>query len=351
MGCLERGFRDRDFIETIEHFLFCVIGSIHPRDRVISYVKYVPSEGGLWGKGERRFRRILRNYVMFELIDTLNFLERYPEHLYYSHVMGIKMSAVPLDRIIFHFKPEERLRELIRNSDALDPLERKALDLVNRISDESGIPLRYFGVTGSILLGIHHLLSDIDLTIYGIENARRVKETLKQIYLNKMLDLKALNGVRAEDWCLSKSRLHHLTYEEARRLLSRRWNIGVFQGTYFSIHPVKIESEVNERYGDRIFRPRGMIRIIAKVVDDSEADFMPATYGVEDVRILEGRCEGDIREVVSYEGLYSGIASVGERIIAYGKLETVMDWRSSEVYYRVLIGSQEARGRDYIKLL
>ncbi|MEM2273620.1 MAG: hypothetical protein QXT26_07970 [Thermoproteota archaeon] len=348
---MERGFRDRDFIETVEHFMFCVIGSVHPPDRVISYVKYVPSRDGIWFRGEKRFCRIVCNYVMPELINTLKFLERYPEYLYYSHVMGIRMSAVPLKKILFHFKPEEKMKEIAKNVSDLDPLERRALELAIKISDESGVKLGYFGVTGSILLGIHQPFSDIDLTVYGMENARHVKETLKQIYLSRAPDLTALNGITAENWCLNKSKLYPLTYEEARKLLSRKWNIGLFKGTFFSIHPVKVEAEINEKYGDRIFRSLGMAKVVANIIDDSEVDFMPAVYRVGDVKVLEGKCEGDIREVVSYEGLYSGIANAGERIIAYGKLELVRDRRSGEVYYRVLVGSQEAGGRDYIRPL
>ncbi|MEM1514777.1 MAG: hypothetical protein QXH24_01805 [Candidatus Bathyarchaeia archaeon] len=346
-----RGFRDRDFIETPEHFLFCVIGSVHPPDRVISYIKYVPSEDGLWYKDNKKFRRILHKYMMVELINTLNFLERYPEYLYYSPILGIRISAVPLRRILFHFKPEEKMANLSKGIKEIDPLERKALDLAIKISEESGVSLRYFGITGSILLGIHQPFSDIDLTIYGMKNTKVIKETLKQIYIETKTDISALKGAKAEEWCIDKSRLHSLTYEEAKKILDRKWNIGVFQGTYFSIHPVKLEDEVSERYGDRVFRSEGMVRTIAEVVDDSEADFMPAKYIVEDVKILKGKNVGDIREVVSYEGLYSGVANAGETIMAYGKLEVVVNRRSGEIYHRILVGSQEALGMDYIKPL
>lgn len=349
---LERGFRDRDFIQTLERFLFCVVGSIHPPDRVISYVKYVPAESGLWGRNDVRFHRIMRRYTMLDLIDTLKFLERYPEYLYYSHAMGIRMSAVPVEKILSHFKPEEKMRQMIEaGREELDPLERKALDLTLKMSDESGVPLENFGVTGSILLGIHQPFSDIDLTVYGMENSRRVKEALMRICSNRAADLQRFSGAKAEEWCLNKSRLHPLTYEEARTLLDRKWNIGLFQGTAFSIHPVKFEREVKERYGERVFRPRGMIKITATVIDDSESDFMPAKYLVEDVKVLEGLQVDDICEVASYEGLYAGIVNRGERIVAYGKLEHVTDNRRGEEYYRVLVGSQEAHGKDYIKPL
>lgn len=349
---LERGFRDRDFIETREHFIFCVIGSVHPPDRVISYLKYIPSASGPWRRGNLEFRRTLREYTMRSLIDTISFLEsHHPEYLYSSSVLGIRISAVPLNRILSHFKPEIRLAELSKRGYELSALEEKALELATRLSEESGVPLKYFGVTGSILLGIHQEFSDIDLTVYGIRNAKLVKEALRRIYFRKNDEISALDGAMAEDWCASKSRLHPLTWDDARNILYRKWNIGIFRGTYFSIHPVRLEDEVGEKYGDRIYRPEGMVKIVARVVDDVEADFMPAIYHVNDVKILEGKCVEDIREVASYEGLYSGIANIGEKIMVYGKLERVIDNRGGETYYRVLVGSQEAFGRDYIKPL
>jgi len=93
---LRCGFRDRDFIQTVEDFLFCVIGSAHPADRIISYVKYIPAGEGIWRRGEKRFKRVMRYYTMLDFIGTLNFLEKYPEYLYDSDVMGIRISAVPL---------------------------------------------------------------------------------------------------------------------------------------------------------------------------------------------------------------------------------------------------------------
>jgi predicted nucleotidyltransferase len=347
---LRRGFRDRDFIQTVEDFLFCVIGSVHPTDRIISYVKYIPAEGGVWRRGEKGFKRIMRYYTMLDLIGTLNFLEKYPEYLYDSDVMGIRISAVPLNRVLMHFKPEDKMRELA-NANRLDYLQSKALNLALIISDESGVPLEFFGVTGSILLDIHQSFSDIDLTVYGVESNMRVKEALKRIYLLNKFGVRRFNSEEAREWCLNKSEMYPLTYEEAKILLDRRWNRGVFQGTMFSIHPVKLEDEVNEKYGDKIFRFEGMITIEATVLDDSEIDFMPSVYAVGDVKVIEGPPVKDIRELVSYEGLYSGLASKGERVRAYGKLERVIDIKRNEEYYRVLVGSQEAHGRDYIKPL
>jgi len=53
--------------------------------------------------------------------------------------------------------------------------------------------------------------------------------------------------------------------------------------------------------------------------------------------------------VVSYESLYADIATEGERIKVRGKLEEVTEKKSGKVYYRVLVGSPQGKGREYIK--
>ena len=346
-----RGFRDRDYLKTIEGYLFCIVGSTHPKDRVIAYLKYVPDSSGRWGRGDKKLRRALRNYTMHDLLETFKFLEKHhPEYLYYSSVMGIEMSAVPLNRISDHFKPEEKLSRLIRMEDP-DDLQRKTVNLVSLISEESGVPLGFFGVTGSILLDIHQNFSDIDLIVYGRRNSESVKETLKQIYNDQSSQIQRFGKKRIREWCLKKARMYPLTYEEAARIFEKKWNRGLFRGTLFSIHPVRLEEENDEEYGDRIFKPEGMIKIEATVLDASEADFLPSIYKVKDVRVIDGPKVRDILEVASYEGIYSGLAEENEKILIYGKLEKVIDRRVGQEYHRVLVGSKEAKGSDYIKPL
>ena len=87
------------------------------------------------------------------------------------------------------------------------------------------------------------------------------------------------------------------------------------------------------------------------VSESSETDFMPSIYSIEDSKIRLGPMIDDIAEVASFEGMYAGIAEEGEGIEAYGKLEKVTDVRNGNEYHRVLIGSRQMGGRDYIKLL
>jgi len=347
-----RGFRDRDFLQTREGFFFCVVGPLHPSDRVISYLKYVPAKLGLWGKGEKRFRRTMRAYNIPSLLETFSFLERkYPQYLFHSPFYNITMTAVPREYLTKHYKPEEKLAQLLQAS-RLDPLQKKLMRFTSFLAETSGVPSNFFGVTGSILLDIHRPeFSDMDITVYGLRNSLAVKEALVEAYSSPSSAVKRFEGGSLKAWCESKAQRYPLTPDEALRIYERKWNLGFFENTPFSIHPAKLEHEVDEEYGDKTYYPVGPATVRAVVYENSDCLFLPSVYRVREVNIMEGLQVADIEEIVSYESLYDNLAEAEESIVAKGKLEKVMNMKTGREYHRILVGSPEGRGMEYIKLL
>jgi hypothetical protein len=206
------------------------------------------------------------------------------------------------------------------------------------------------GVTGSILLDIHRSFSDIDLTVYGREESRRVKEALLSLYVTNG-GLQRFSGRVLSTWCREQSFVHPLTIQEARELYARTWNKAVFRNVIFSIHPIKAEEEVTERFGEELYKPHGLIKARARIVDPSDSCFLPAIYIVSDVR-SEGISQlNAVERVVSYEGLYGDIARSGDEIMVKGKLEEVFGVSHRLKYRRILVGSPEARGSDFMKVI
>jgi len=221
---------------------------------------------------------------------------------------------------------------------------------VSLLVEISGVSLRFLGVTGSILLNIHRPeFSDIDLTVYGLKNSLAVKGALTEAYSSLGSPVHRLDGEALKAWCESKVQSFPLTVEDTLRILQRKWNLGVFEGTPFSIHPVKLEQEVEEAYGENVYHPIASVTIRAVVHDNTDAVFLPSVYRVQEVTMVKGPPAPDIREVVSYEGLYSDLAEVGEPILARGKLELVVHKKTGQKHHRVLVGSPEGEGREYIK--
>jgi predicted nucleotidyltransferase len=344
-----RRFRDRDFVQTPEGFYFCVIGSVHPLDWVISYIKYVPSESGVWGDQKQKFQRILQKYTIPDLLKTFHFIEKnYPQYLFHSEENNITITAVPYDFINTHFMPEKKLEKL-RQTKQLDSLQQKLLRFTDHLAQISGLSVDSFGVTGSLLLGIHQpSFSDIDLTVYGVENSWVLRNTLNE-HRGSETGLNYLEGKALEDWCTKKTQQYPLSAQDALKLYHRKWNLGFFEGRYVSIHPVKMESEVTEKYGEKTYAPRGQVTIQAIVSDNVDSLFLPATYKIEDVKFLSGPEVSKLTEVVTYEGLYDSLAENGETIQVKGKLEKVTDKTKNQQHYRVVVGSAEGKGTEYIK--
>ncbi len=291
-------FRDRDYLMDKEGMLFCVIGNVHPPDRVISYLKYVPQEAekeSLWKKGNIRYSRILPHYSTLGVLSTQDYLKRKkPEYLYDDPFLNISITAVLIKNIETHFLPEERLKEIFLKNER-DPLEEEIKELVSIISKECEVNREDFGVTGSVLLEIHDpKFSDIDLVIYGRESSKKVLKKLPQVY-ESCEELSPLTGMLLERRMKGVSKNYHLEPKVARKLLEKAINRGLFKGRQFSIHPVKREEEVEEKYGQTIYEPMGILTIVGRVENCDESIFMPSRYLVSEVRTLDGKQRPEIK--------------------------------------------------------
>jgi predicted nucleotidyltransferase len=320
--------KDRDFIQTIDDHLFCVVGYLHPPDRTTAYLKYIPSSEGKWGRGTHHYTRTLRYYSVSQVENTYEYLKsNHPEYLYWCEVRNITVSAVPKSFIKRYFEPRARLSE-IRLIGSSDVLEEKLLELTDLVSEEVG--LGCIGVTGSILLDIHNPeFSDIDLTVYGIEASLKLREALTNRRLNQV---KPPSRKETEKWVNDRAARFPLSPEELRKASTRRWNYGYYKGTYFSIHPTRTDDEIVESYGDNTYHREGEVSGTARVENDIESIYLPSRYQVSDV---EADHRGDITEVVSFEGMYGGLFKMDERIEFKGILERVT---GKNPHRRVIIG-------------
>lgn len=334
--------KDRDFLRTGEGMFFCVTGYLHPPDRYTAYLKYSPAEEGRWHEGGTALRRELPYYHVRNVAGTVDYLEqRYPGYVYDCPVRGFRFSMVPNGCVARYYVPEERLQEIMDGPQ--DALEEQVRGLTLAVAEAAGIDATALGITGSVLIGVHNPdFSDIDLTVYGLDNAWRVREALRR---GRVARVHPLRSAFIDRWTGGIAGRFPLTVEEARYVASRRWNYGTYDGRYFSLHPIRADDEIGERYGDHIYRGQGSARIRAMVVDAAEALFMPAIYRVQAVQLIEGNPgAARVEEIVSYEGLYRDIADVDSIIEARGKVESV-DGKPR----RLVIGTMDIGGEGYIK--
>ncbi|MCL7398678.1 MAG: hypothetical protein LZ170_00370 [Thaumarchaeota archaeon] len=336
-----RKFRDKDYVETCEGWFFCVVGESHPHDRLVAYLKYLPGDGA-WSRQGKSFKRTICAYSMQELVDTIDFLKKNkPEYVFYDETVGAEMSCVPLTRISKYYRCDERLREIVE-SDRLDELESKTKELVESISEVSGVDIKNMGITGSILLKIHHPKSDIDLVVYGKNNFWKALQSLHSIN-----DVKPLDELRLNEWVSKASAKYPLSTNTLSKLAKLLRNKYIYKGTPFSIHGIRLDEEVIRSYGEVKYRSLGLAKIRAVISDASESCFTPAIYRVSNVE-TEQKHAKDVEALASFDGTFTAMFDEGTRIEAFGKVELVIDLRGGRSFKWLLIGTFEGMGREYV---
>jgi predicted nucleotidyltransferase len=343
---------DRDFLQTEENFFFCIVGYVHPPDRVLSYLKYIPRDSGKWMLDKQALQRVLPYYSAQAVLNTFEFLKKkYSKYIFFDKQTNLEFSAVPYPHIKQYFSTQEKLREIF-SIEKLDPLQKKLISFVRKLSELSGVSKEAFGVTGSILLDIHNpKFSDLDVTVHGLESSIILKKTMREILGVRTGEIRQLDEKDAKRWQKDKVERFGISQKDAEALFMRKWNMGLYQNTRFSIHPIRNLNEINEKYGDKEFIQMGDVKVRAEITDDSEGLFLPSKYKVTDVDVLEGRKIDDIQEIISYEGLFDAVAEMGEIINANGRLELVKEKGRGKKYYRVVIGSRKGKSQEFISVV
>jgi predicted nucleotidyltransferase len=326
--------REGDFIESIEGLIFDVKGLVHPPDRVIAFIRYLPDQKGSRKRQGTNYSKVYSLSERFQLLS-----EKFPEYIVYDSTFDAKLCEVPIQEVRHQYKPAEKLEELRGNVKCLDELEKKALECADIVEMSANISSKKVGVSGSIMVGLHNPRSDIDLIVYGVKNCCKVHSTMENLWGEKQgpfkpythEGLKALFDFRSKDTVVG--------FEDFVRSESRKVLQGKFMGTDYFIRFVKDWSEIEEKYGDVQYVNAGYVRIKATVADDSESIFTPCTYKIDDVHVFEGN-SFPVTEIASFRGRFCEQARNGEVVIAQGKVEHVIDNKRNREHFRLLLGNK-----------
>jgi predicted nucleotidyltransferase len=330
---LKMEFREGDLIESKDNIVFDVKGLVHPPNRVVAFIRYVPDSNG---NRERDGKRYSKFYALSKRYDLLK--REYPQYLVSDPVFNTLLCEVPVEDVKQHYQPAQGLQNL-RNRNNLDDTEKTALQFMEVLKENARVPWSKLGVSGSILVNLHESSSDIDLIVYGSETGYRVQAAMKELLEDENSPFEAydLDGLR--ELFDFRSKDTNVSFEDFVRTDSRKISHGKFRGKHFFIRFVKDLDEISEQYGSIIYTPEGNARIKATVVDDSESLFTPCSYKLANVEILEGAKVEPIEEIVSFRGRFCEHARSGEVVVAEGKVERVHQ-EGKDDHFRLLLGSK-----------
>jgi predicted nucleotidyltransferase len=314
------------FVRTVDDLIFEVKGVVHPSDRVIAYVRYVPE----FDSTKQYFRKI------YDLQEREKYLEEnFPEYLWFSNVHQRILQAVPYRQMKQVFDPVAHMNQ-IRNSKS--GLSIATANLVDLFLEYTGIDSRNIGVTGSQLIGVSRETSDIDLVVLGEKAGIEFYRSLRILY-DKIPGIERYNGDLLTKhvkfrWNDLVDHYNILQEIERAKLLQ-----GLFGGYQFFIRLVRLPQDVGEVYGQKVIKNSRLINTTCKIIDDSNSIFTPCAYLVKSVEYPS------LRQLVSYRGRFTEHGSYGNTVMVRGRLEEIVDTETNECYQQLILGENSS---DYM---
>jgi len=328
--------RERDARINGEGLIFRVYGYDHPEDAYFCDLEYAPE--AIYRSEEPRAIRVgpRGRFYKFYADGGLRFVEEhYPQYTIWHKALHRRLVGVHVDQIAEVHRPDERLREILR--EPRDPLMEAVVELLDLIVEHSTLRPRDFGVFGSLLHNFHSPKhSDIDLIIYGVKALKELRETLNTLYGEGPL------RNEFESWT-PEMPPHHWRFRlypksdygwyQRRKLIYAVYESRSLKRTVkVEFEPVRLWSEIKNEYPETMrIRSLGMVEAWFRVLSDEEAGFMPAIYPIEMERIDCEVDSGDVRRIVSYVEEFRLQLFEGERGYVRGILEEV-EMRSGAFY-------------------
>lgn len=306
-------FSAKDFIETAEGLIFAVVASGIEQDKVLCFLRYVKVDSG-WKK------------VSTELANTW-LKQHHSDYLHYSRILDAFLHAVPVEKILIHHQPKQRLQQIMQ-AGRHDAVEQDLFEL-GKLLQQQGLDLTQTGVTGSMLVGVQNQRSDIDLVCYS----RTVFHQCRAV-TRELIRQERLSELNNKEWRQSyQRRSAALSFADYVWHERRKYNKAVINGRKFDLSFI----DATARPAEIRYQKCGAATLRCKVVSDLHAFDYPSLFITD---------HEDIGAIVSFTATYTGQAVMGETIEVSGTVE-----QTEQGVKRIVVGSSREAHGEYIKVI
>lgn len=333
--------RDRDSIITEDGFIFRVYGYIHPENEYICDPEYAKPEvfkssnpRACRGKNELCYCKFFADEGMKLILDNYS---KYSVFFWplQKCVVGVNKKDIAETR-----KPDQRLQQLLTKKPD-NALLKAMKELLEMVSSKAGLSETDFGVFGSLLHGFYHPdFSDLDFTVYGAENMKRLRDGLERLYkedngLRNEFD--SMEAVSTKDWKFVNYSLNEYVWHQKRKMIYAYFDSqDANRVVKAEFEPVKDYKEINNEYSPFIRTwHEGWIKAEVEITDDNDAPFIPSIYKIKVKQILEGPQVDNIQRIFSYMEEFRMQAKTGETVLVEGNLERVVN--GTDVFHQIVL--------------
>ncbi len=333
--------RDRDAILTNEKIIFRVYGYNHPARAYICDPEYAPPK--VFKSSNPRSKRGLNYPICYKFFTDEGLkliLKNFPKYTIFYEPLQKFLVGVKEDDIVEIRRPEIELQKY-QVKKQKDKLSQTFNELFDLILSNSGLNSKDFGIFGSILHGFYHPdFSDLDFIIYGIENLERLRKTLEILYDENPIiknEFDHINSVKGKNWKFVNYTLEEYLWHQRRKMIYAYFKSkDAGRVVKAEFEPVKNWDEIINTYksSSRIFH-EGWIKVVAEIIDDKDAPFIPSIYKIKITKILEGPKVEEISRIFSYMEEFRLQAKKGEQVLIEGHLERIIEEKKE--FYQITL--------------
>jgi len=243
-----------------------------------------------------------------------------------SNIVGINKND-----IAEVYSPQKRLKVLLKEKNA-DKLRNAMKRIHSTILKNSGLEVKDFGVFGSMLYGFDHPdYSDIDLLVYGKKQLSKVQETLTDLYADGFScfrnEFETDEPIRDKKWRYKEMTPKEYVWHQKRKIIYAIYDDHKVSGRTIKaeFEPVKNWNEIVNEYNSKIkITHKNLVKIKARITEDTDAPFIPSVYGIEPLELIQGSKKAmEATRLVSYMEEFRLQAKRDETVIINANLEEI----------------------------
>lgn len=322
--------RDRDYIQDSSGCYLKVLGDNHPEGKVVSYIKYFPSNipnRMINNKGYGYNSFVSKSFVI---------LGEEPDRICHSNFHGGLITCTPIEKVTNVYSCRAKLKTIWNNKRQYQN-HRVGKELINFLEKIlEFVDINKLGITGSFLIDAETESSDIDLVCYGRDTFNK----LQNIFYSSDAIIPYI-GEQAQK--LYKRRMVHMEpmdYDLFIKQETRKLQ-GLTRMEFIHINCQPLRNDEDDFFDEIKFVEIGEIQCIATITDDKQSIFTPCYYKIRVEDIIDSLFDDGrnflkkITSLISYIGTYSCSFNTGDKIFIKGKLVKILS--KDKVQYSIEI--------------
>ncbi len=356
-----------DFIETRDGLIFDVKGNLHPKDRKIAYLRYVPARffNSDFQNAQKKKKRTIKNYIekkyevsvsdirfghevyvkLYDIPSRFKILSLFkPEYIFTSNLYDFPLQSVPNQDILTIYAPEEHLLTTLQSTK-----ENTLRNLVDFLQTGGNIPLNHIGLSGSSMVGLDETNSDYDIVIYGEKECLRVHTFLEGLFsqtqnlTSKNSRIHTYKGRTLRKHYKTRAKGFSIKFKDFTFIERKKSHQFVIDGKDVFIRYSKFHrtNAVLPQFEDFSFKNLGRVSLNGIIVEDTQSIFTPGKYGIKIIEIVKGdeKISGEFIEIFTLRGRFLEQGKKGDVVQIEGKLELKENLETNEKSQQIVIGT------------